>query len=195
MKPIVVGINEVNISTEEQPVIGTDSLGSCVGVLIYSEKYQKSVVFHTSTNWQKLAVDALIILADNKLISEKNLGTSIDILNLYEEYNMYDFENELKNKLLEQQGLKITDVDNSLELIIIPGYYKDHYRVTTNMMKYFSSLFPLLKVKISSLQKKAIRTRMVEDLGSHEFFFDSKTGEFVTDKIHEPNNYKNTRTK
>lgn len=195
MKPIVVGINEVNISTEEQPVIGTDSLGSCVGVLIYSEKYQKSVVFHTSTNWQKLVVDALIILADNKLISEKNLDNSIGILNLYEQYNMYDFENEMKNKLIEQENLKITEVDNTLEVTVIPGYYKDHYRVTINMIQYFSSLFPLLKVKPSSLSKNGIRIRMVEDLGSHEFFFDSKTGEFVTDKIHEPNNYKNTKTK
>ena len=38
MEKIRVGMNETNISTNEIPIIGTDSLGPCVGVLIYSKK-------------------------------------------------------------------------------------------------------------------------------------------------------------
>ena len=39
MEKIRVGINKADISTEEIPVIGTDALGPCVGVLIHSKKH------------------------------------------------------------------------------------------------------------------------------------------------------------
>ena len=47
MEKIRVEMNEVNISTEEIPVIGTEALGPCVGVLIHSKNNKKSVVIHT----------------------------------------------------------------------------------------------------------------------------------------------------
>ena len=40
MKPIVVGMNKANISTDEQPIIGTSALGPCVGGIIYSKKHE-----------------------------------------------------------------------------------------------------------------------------------------------------------
>lgn len=193
MKPIVVGMNEVNISTEEQSVIGTNSLGPCVGVLIYSPKHQKSVVFHTSVEWQPLVVEALILLAENGLIDPKNFDKCIGTLNLYEKYRLYDFDNQMKNKLLNKQGLCISEVEETLEVTIIPGYYPDNYRVALNMTKFFSSLFPLAKIRMNPLPKKAVRTRMVEKMGSHEFFFDSKSGKFVTDKILEQHEEKTYR--
>ena len=45
------------------------------------------------------------------------------------------------------------------------------------------SLNPLFTVKRGPLPKKAVKTVMFDDLGSHEFYFDSKKEEFVTDKI------------
>ena len=53
MKKIRVGMSEADISTNEIPVIGTDSLGPCVGVLIHSKKHKKSVVLHASTEWKE----------------------------------------------------------------------------------------------------------------------------------------------
>lgn len=188
MKPIVVGMNEVNISTEEQPIIGTNALGPCVGVLIHSQKQQKSVVFHTSVDWQPLVVESLIMLAESGLISPENFDKAIKSLNLHEKYRLYEFDSQLKNKLLTKKGLCISEVEETLEVTIIPGYYPDNYHVALNMTKFFASLYPLAKIRMNPLPKKAVRTQMVEKMGSHEFFFDSKSGKFVTEKVVEQGN-------
>ena len=107
MKPIVVGMNEVNISTEEQTIIGTDSLGPCVGVLIYSPKHQKSVVFHTSTNWQQIVTNALILLVENGLINEKN----------FENYVLNKTEIELGSRK-DIQKVTIVSAEKGYDLLI-----------------------------------------------------------------------------
>lgn len=185
MKPIVVRMNEVNISTPEQPVIGTQALGPCVGVLIHSKKHQKTVVSHVSTEWQPLLVEILIVLAENKLISVEHFNKAIDTLQLHNQYNLFDFDQKTKQAIIAKKGLSINnlDKDDELEVTIIPGYSKEHYDVVLNMTKFFLSLRPLFTIRRSELPKKAVRVRMFKDLGSHEFFFDSSTGKFVTEKI------------
>ena len=90
-----------------------------------------------------------------------------------------------KNAILTKKGLNISkkETEESLEITIIPGYYQDHYNVATNIKKFFSSLEPMIALRHNELPKKAIRTRMFDDLGSHEFYFDSLEGKFVTEKI------------
>lgn len=185
MKPITVRINEVDISTQEQPIIGTEALGPCVGALIYSKKHKKSVVFHTSTEWEPLVVETLIILADNGLISSENFSKALESLKLHDHYDLYNFDRKTKQAILTKKGLTITQVEpeETLEVIIIPGYYPDNYNIALNMTKFFLTLEPMLTVRRNKLPKKAIRTRMFHDLGSHEFYFDSETGNFVTEKI------------
>ena len=185
MNPIVVRMNEANISTKEQPVIGTDALGPCVGVLIYSKKHKKSVVFHTSTDWQPLVVESLIILADNNLISGENFSKAVSNLQLHNQFNLFDFDRKTKQEILTKKGLNIDEkeIEETLEVTIIPGYYKDNYNVALNMTKFFLTLEPLFTVRRNELPKKAVRIRMFEDLGSHEFFFNSETGKFVTEKV------------
>lgn len=187
MKPIVVRMNEANISTKEQPVIGTEALGPCVGVLIYSKKHKKALVFHTSTEWQPLVIESLIILADNHLISVENFSKALDNLQLHNQYNLFDFDRKTKQAILVKKGLSFNEneVDETLEVTIIPGYYQDNYDVALNMTKYFLTLEPLFTVRRNQLPKKAVRTRMLENLGSHEFFFNSETGQFVTEKVKE----------
>jgi len=178
-------MNEVNISTEEQPIIGTDSLGPCVGVLIYSKKFKKSIVFHASTNWQSLIIETLIIMAENNLISVENFNKSIENFELHEKYDLYSFDNITKKSILSKKGLLITGVGkgDDLEVTVIPGYYPDNYQIATNITKFFLTLSPMITIRKNELPKKAVRTRMYDDLGSHEFFFDSSTGKFVTEKI------------
>lgn len=183
MEKIRVGINKADISTEEIPVIGTDALGPCVGVLIHSKKHKKSVVIHASTEWKEPVVQALVLLAENNIISYDNLRKSIETLYLYDKYNLYDFDIKTKQEILTKAGLDISPVDESLEVTIIPGYYQDNYNVAINMAKFFISLNPLTTVKRGALPKKAVRTRMFKDLGSHEFYYNSETGKYVTEQI------------
>ena len=96
MEKIRVGMNEANISSKEVPIIGTDSLGPCIGVLIHSKKHKKAVVFHTSTEWKELVVQALILLAENEIISYDNLNKAIESLFLHDKYNLYEFDQKTK---------------------------------------------------------------------------------------------------
>lgn len=185
MKPIIVRMNEVGISTKEQPIIGTEALGPCIGGLIYSKKHKKSVVFHASSDWKQLILEVLIVLAENGLISPENFSKSVEIFELYEKYDLYNFDNKTKKAILTKKGLNISkkETEESLQITIIPGYYQDHYNVATNIKKFFSSLEPMIALRHNELPKKAIRTRMFDDLGSHEFYFDSLEEKFVTEKI------------
>lgn len=183
MKPILVNMNETNISTDEQPVIGTSSLGPCVGVLIHSKKYKKSIVFHASTEWKPLVLETLIILVENQIISAENFDKALKTFELFEKYDLYHYNADLKEQLIAKKGLNITDVDETLEVTIIPGYYQNHYDVAKNIASIFSSLNPLTNIRTNPIPKKAVRTRMVDNMGSHEFFFNSQTGKFVTEKV------------
>jgi hypothetical protein len=195
MKKIRVGMNEADISTEETPIIGTDALGPCVGVLIYSPKHQKSVVIHASTEWKEAVVQALILLAENEIISFENLNKSIESLYLHDKYSLYEFDSKTKSAILEKQGLKISSVkpEDKIIVTIIPGYYQDNYDVAVNITKFFMSLNPLTILNKGPLPKKAVRTVMFEDLGSHEFYFNSKTGKFITEKIKDQTDSKGYR--
>jgi hypothetical protein len=184
---------ETNISTDEQPIIGTSSLGPCVGVLIYSKKHKKSIVFHASTEWKPLILETLIILAENHIISAENFDKALKTFELFEKYDLYHYNADLKEHLIAQNGLNITDVEESLEVTIIPGYYQNHYDVAKNITSIFSSLNPLSKIRTNPIPKKAVRIRMVGNLGSHEFFFNSQTGKFVTEKVLDLTNIKNYR--
>ncbi len=183
MNPIIVRMNEVGISTDTQPIIGTQALGPCVGVLIHSKNQKKSVVLHASSDWKQLIVETLIVLVESKLISIENFNKALENLYLHDQFNLYDFDSKIKKAILTKKGLNITKVEETLEVTIIPGYYQDNYEVAINLAKYFMSLSPLVKVKSDQLPKKAVRTVMFDDLGSHEFFYDSQNSKFVTEKV------------
>lgn len=64
-KFLLVDMEEALISNENMPIIGTQALATCLGVLIYSEKERKAIVAHFSTEWYKTSRRLFNILADN----------------------------------------------------------------------------------------------------------------------------------
>ena len=122
MEKIRVGMNKADISTEEIPVIGTDALGPCVGVLIHSKKHKKSVVIHASTEWKEPVVQALVLLAENNIISYDNLRKSIETLYLYDKYNLYDFDIKTKQEILTKcPDISETTVQRALNDLLKNG--------------------------------------------------------------------------
>ena len=70
-KMILVGMDDAKITNSENFIIGTRSLATCLGVLLYNEEKKLAIVVHVSSN-PYLALDKLFqILIDNKLLRVK----------------------------------------------------------------------------------------------------------------------------
>ncbi len=180
-----VGMNEVSISSNDQPIIGTGALGPCVGVLIYTKNKKRAVVLHTSYGWEKLVEETLFILLDNELIKEENCIKLFHILALYKRYDLFIFDDETIQQFIEKANLTISNNSNNdnFEVTIIPGYYQDNYDIAKNLKKFFQNIPQLFQINNQKLPQNAIKIQISQDLGAHEFYFDASTGKFVTDKI------------
>lgn len=92
-KFINVDMDEVQISTDEKPIIGTEALATCVGVLLYSEKHKKAIVAHASSD-----IDYILSSSIN-LIDESGIGDSeikYKVISGYY-YNHYAIKTKLEN--------------------------------------------------------------------------------------------------
>ena len=70
-KMILVGMDDAKITNSENYIIGTRSLATCLGVLLYNEERKIAIVAHVSSNPYP-ALDKLFrILIDNKLLKVK----------------------------------------------------------------------------------------------------------------------------
>ena len=68
-KMILVGMNEAKISTLDKPIVGTDALATCIGVLLYNEEKKIAIVAHVPSD-PMVAIDNIFnVIIKNKLIS------------------------------------------------------------------------------------------------------------------------------
>lgn len=65
----IVGIDKSEISTLENPIIGTVGLATCVGVLLYSEEHKKAIVSHVSMDCIGVVEQTLELIDKYKLAS------------------------------------------------------------------------------------------------------------------------------
>lgn len=70
-KFILVGINDAQISTEEKPIIGTQALATCIGVLLYNEEKKVAIVAHISSDYIPTIDKIFNIIIKNKLYNNK----------------------------------------------------------------------------------------------------------------------------
>ena len=66
-KFIMVNMDDAMISTDEKPIIGTEALATCTGVLIYCEELKKAIVAHISSDYNKTIDRIFKLIIDNKL--------------------------------------------------------------------------------------------------------------------------------
>lgn len=70
-KFILVDMNDAQISTEDRPIIGTQALATCIGVLLYNEEKKVAIVAHVSSEPMR-AIDKIFnLIIENKLYSTK----------------------------------------------------------------------------------------------------------------------------
>lgn len=67
-KLTIVGMNHAGITTIDKPIIGTRSLSTCLGVLLYDEQDKIAIVAHTTSGDPNVAMQEVIkLIKENKL--------------------------------------------------------------------------------------------------------------------------------
>ena len=67
----LVDMKEVDISTLEKPIIGTEALASCVGILLYNIEQKRAIVAHSTSDWEPIKYRILELMVQN------NFGNSM----------------------------------------------------------------------------------------------------------------------
>lgn len=91
-KFINVRMNKIEISTEEQPIIGCCSLATCVGILLYSEKHKKAIVAHVADQPYDMFYETIKLILKNKF-NDSDIKYKI-IPGYY--HNHYELKQELE---------------------------------------------------------------------------------------------------
>ena len=91
-KFIKVSMNNVQISTDDKPIIGTDSLATCTGVLLYSETKKRAIVAHVASDTKNIFLKSLELAYENGL---NNYLIKYKIISGYY-FNHYETKKELE---------------------------------------------------------------------------------------------------
>ena len=68
---INVGMNEIKITDNENTVIGTNALATCVGVILYSEKHKRAIVGHIANEPELNFIKMIYMLEMNGFTDSK----------------------------------------------------------------------------------------------------------------------------
>lgn len=68
---INVGMNEIKITDNENTVIGTNALATCVGVILYSEKHKRAIVGHIANEPELNFIKMIYMLEINGFTDSK----------------------------------------------------------------------------------------------------------------------------
>lgn len=66
-KFILVDMDDAQISTQDKPIIGTQALATCTGLLLYCEEQKIAIVAHVTSNVEKAINKTLNLLESNNL--------------------------------------------------------------------------------------------------------------------------------
>lgn len=85
----LVDMYKADISTDNSPIIGTQALATCVGVLVYCPQARKAIVAHAATESYPIFKQIMNLIFDNGL---ENLTFKYLIIRgyYYNHYNVYE---------------------------------------------------------------------------------------------------------
>lgn len=175
-KYINVHMNDIQISTNDKPIIGTGALGPCMGFILHSKDKKRAIVGHISCSQ----------LLDNNNLEKLRL----QILKII-------IENELINSFFDL--ILIEGAQKSI-------YYKDWYEldILQTQEKRTYSLFEILEknltqidfIKINNIKKSNFNIGEIQTVdikgnlcsesnneASKQFAFNANTGKFITSEI------------
>lgn len=173
---IMVNINEMEISTDEKPIIGTQGLAPCVGFILHNVIHKRAIVGHISTD---------------TLISEYNMSMfRINLIELLYNNNLLDLPLDLiiiEGAYLSKQQL--TSVDSS-----VLDSEKLYYSLLEVLEKNIKQTEQVNIVSTKIIKGNDNNIQIVDEYGntnykegatlSKQFAFDASSGKFVTHDVY-----------
>lgn len=157
---INVGTNKCEITNNDNKIIGCNSLITCIGILLYSEKYKIAGLLHKSIDGD----------ANDDYIKQRNYNLLIE------------FACKLEQEIVLQNGE--SEDKNIKYLIIQPAIYTDK---TVDYINLYESLLKTNGYVEFSNEELSNVNIMTTQIGENElvnnFAFDASTGNFVTKEI------------
>lgn len=172
---IMVGMGNVDISTDEKPIIGTQALSPCIGFVLHSKEKEKAIVGHVSCNQ----------LMEN----EKAENLRFQISTLLEQGGLQNVPLDLK--IIEGAYPSAYSV-YSHELNILDIFGKSKYSLL-EVLEEVVKKSDFSNIRSTTFYQEQTSTNDIhivdvyDDFGhgdrSKQFAFDATSGEFVTDKV------------
>lgn len=173
---IMVGMGQVDISTDEKYIIGTQALSPCIGFILHSKDMEKAIVGHISSSQ----------LTDNERVND----LSFQISELICQNNLINVPLDLK---IIEGAYPSQNFVYSHELDILDIFGKNRYtlpEVLEEVVKKTNGV----NVNNTAFYQETHSTNEVQVVDYYEgyghgdkskqFAFDAKSGTFVTDKVY-----------
>ena len=143
-KLTIVRMNHAGITTIDKPIIGTNSLAPCLGILLYNEEKKIALVAHARSGDPMPALDELFtIIYKNRLFSTKFKYKIFD--GYYkEEAKFYHTKEIIENHFKEYIPFKEEEIP-STALLTNPNLAANEFYFDASTGKFVTSeLLPLL---------------------------------------------------
>lgn len=164
-KFIMVDTDEILVSTQDKPIIGTEDLGPCIGFILYSEEEKKAIVGHVSR--------------DQLLFNESLSNMRFQISSILDQNNLFGSPLDLTIIEGAYKSEHLTD-SSSLDIFnpLIPKKVNAVDIIEENIKSVDF-------INVQSIKKDDIGSEIININGmlSKQFAFDASTGQFVTDKV------------
>lgn len=171
----MIRINEIGISTDVTPIIGTQGLATCIGFILYSKEKKKAIVGHvncdrlmTDIGLADINLELFSIMCDNRLI---NASFDLKIIEgAYKSKEIYSYELDLLKESLKDKYSLLEVLEESLKKVdFINVKSVDKILTSSNNIQTVDEFGNIFSDKGATL--------------SNQFAFNSLNGEFVTDKV------------
>lgn len=170
----LVRMDEIKISSLDNPIIGTEGLGPCISFILHNKENKKAIVGHLSTDMFLNEESMLnIVLKIYNLVKENNMKNTYFDLYLIEgamrsiqEIYLYNYDIIKSNNTSAHSSLEVLEIlIKNIKCIKINNIIRDNKE---------------------NVQIVDFNGNVIDNSNSESFIryvFDSRNGEFVTNKV------------
>jgi len=166
-KYIPIRMNQIGISTKEKPIIGTQSLGPCMAIILYSKEGKRAIVAHIPTSL---------------LLTDENLKMIREVI-----------EKKVNDNNLSNFSFELMLIEGAQKSQEFRAWYD--LDILMDLKKRIYSAFEILEINLTKLEginitsikktftENEVQTVYIQNEPSKEFAFNANAGKFLTSEI------------